>query len=130
MRQLIVLISICLLGTLTLSGQEQDSLNTDDTIFVFEPQPSYPGGSAALNNFIKTHLKYPRHSKNIKGKVFIGFIVNEDGSLTDFEIVRGLAEPFNNSALGVLKRMPNWIPAKRDNKPLRVKMVIPITFDR
>jgi protein TonB len=68
-------------------------------------------------------------SKGVKGKVFIGFIVNVDGSLSDFKIVKGLADPFDKSALETLKKMPNWIPAKQNNKPIRTKMVMPVWFD-
>ena len=91
--------------------------------------PSYPGGHAEMKRFIKDNLKYPRHSGTVQGKVFIEFIVNEDGSLSDFRLVKGLVESFDNSALETVKKMPNWIPAKRENTPIRTKMVIPIRFD-
>ena len=82
-----------------------------------------------MGNFFKKNLKYPRGTRTVKGKVFIEFIVNEDGSLSDFRILRGLGEPFDSSALATIKKMPNWIPATRDNKPILSKMIMPVAFD-
>ena len=91
--------------------------------------PSYPGGHAAMMKFIKKNLKYPRDSKTVAGKVYVGFVVTDDGSLSNFRIVKGLVDSFDNSALEVVKKMPKWIPARRDNKAVATEMVIPITFD-
>jgi len=129
MRKPIIAISILIVITSNTFGQDKDSLDASDIIFVSEPQPSYPGGYLELGNFLKKNLKYPRDSRTARGKVFIEFIVNVDGSLSDFKILKGLGEPFDSSALETIKKMRNWIPAKRDNKPILSKMVMPITFD-
>ena len=121
--------TILTLMTLTLFGQEKDSLHSTDHILVSEPTPSYPGGHAEMIKFIKNNLKYPNDSKTTQGKVYVEVVITEEGSLTDFRVVKGLTDAFNNSALEVVKKMPNWIPAKRDNKPIQTKMLIPITFD-
>src|SRR5687767_6612365 len=126
MRQLTIVILTLLTGT--SFGQDKDSIDSNRIILVTEPVPGYPGGYAEMNNFIRKNLKYPKDSRTVKGKVFIEFVVNEDGSLSDFRVVKGLAESFDNSALAIVKKMPDWIPAKRDNKAIRTKMVIPITF--
>lgn len=129
MRQPIIAISILIFIASNTFGQDKDSLDASDIIFVSELQPSYPGGYVEMGNFFKKNLKYPRDSRSVKGKVFIEFIVNVDGSLSDFRILRGLGEPFDSSALETIKKMPNWIPAKRDNKPILSKMVMPVAFD-
>jgi protein TonB len=129
MRQPIIAISILILITSNVLGQDKDSLYANEIIFVSEPQPSYPGGYVEMGNFFKKNLKYPRDSRTVKGKVFIEFIVNVDGSLSDFKILKGLGKLFDSSALETIKKMPNWIPAKRDNKPILTKMVMPVTFD-
>lgn len=128
MRQPVITLCILILITSNAMTQDQDSLETSETIFVSEPQPSYPGGYVEMNNFFKKNLKYPKDSRTVKGKVFIEFIVNVDGSLSDFRILKGLGEPFDACALETLKKMPNWIPAKRDNKPILTKMVMPVAF--
>lgn len=129
MRQLTIVISILIFITSNTFGQDKDSLDASDIIFVSEPQPSYPGGYVEMGNFLKKNLKYPRVPRTVKGKVFIEFIVNVDGSLSDFKILKGLGEPFDTTALETIKKMPNWIPAKRDNKPILSKMVMPVAFD-
>lgn len=120
---------ILTLLTTSSFGQDKDSVNSTEHIFVSEPMPGYPGGHAEMIRFIKKNLKYPKDSRTVQGKVYIEFIVNEDGSLSDFRIAKGLTDTFDNSALATVKKMPNWIPAKRDNKPIRTKMIIPIAFD-
>lgn len=127
MRQLATLILTLL--TLTSFSQVKDSADSTNYIFVSEPMPSYPGGHAEMIKFIKKNLKYPRNSGTVQGKVYVEFVVNENGSLSDFRIAKGLVDSFDNSALQMVKKMPNWIPAKRDNKPIRTKMVIAVSFD-
>jgi len=127
MRQLTTIVLTLL--TLTSFGQDKGSTDTTSYIFVSEPMPSYPGGHAEMIKFIKRNLKYPRDSTTVHGKVFIEFVVNENGSLSDFRVVKGLVDSFDNSALETVKRMPKWIPAERDDKSVKTKMVIAITFD-
>jgi len=128
MRQLII-ITLTLL-TVTSFGQVKDSVDSIKIIFVTESMPEYPGGNNEMFKFLKKNLKCSKDSKDTKGKVYIGFTVNKDGSLSDFKVVKGLAESLDNCALETVKMMPNWIPAKSDNKPIQVKMVLPITFDK
>jgi periplasmic protein TonB len=127
MRQLTTIILTLL--TLTSFGQDKDSTDTTNYIFVSEPMPSYPGGHAEMIKFIKRNLKYPRDSRTVQGKVYVEFVVNENGSLSDIRVVKGLVDSLDNSALEIVKKMPKWIPAKRDDKPIRTKMVIAISFD-
>jgi TonB family protein len=92
--------------------------------------PSYPGGHSEMIKFIKKNLKFPKDSDTtVQGKVYIEFVVNDNGSLSDFRVVKGLADAFDNSALETVKKMPNWIPARMDNKPIKAKIVVPIKFD-
>jgi len=57
--------------------------------------------------------------------VFIEFVVNEDGSLSDFKVVKGLSETIDKSVLETFMKMPNWVPARKDSKPIKTKMVMP-----
>ena len=123
MRQLVLI--LLTLIKVTCFGQSKDSIDSKH-IFVQEPIAYYPGGITEMHEFIKKNLEYPKNSRGIEGKVFIEFMVNEDGSLSDFKVMKGLSESFDKNALEVVRKMPNWIPAKRDNKPIRTKMVIQI----
>jgi periplasmic protein TonB len=127
MRLLTVIILILL--TLTSFGQDKDATKSTEYVFITEPVPSYPGGQAQMNRFIRHNLSTPRGYRKVKGKVFIEFVVNEDGSLSDFSVAKGLTDALDKSALRTVMMMPKWIPAERDKKPIRTKMVIPITFE-
>ena len=110
-------------------GQQMDSVKNEEFICTFEPSASFPGGYDSLYRFIGQNLKYPTRSEEYVGIVFIEFTVNENGSLTDFRVVKGLCDPCDESAIETMKRMPNWIPAKMRNKLVKTKMVIPIKYD-
>ena len=125
----ILTIIIPMLLTLISFGQDKDSTKSTEDIFITEPVPSYPGGQGQMNNFIRHNLATPRDYRKVKGQVFIEFVVNEDGSLSEFRVVKGLVDALDKSALRTVMMMPNWIPATRDDKPFRTKMIIPITFE-
>lgn len=125
----ILTIIILMLLTLTSFGQGKDSTESTQDIFITDPLPSYPGGQAQMNNFIKHNLITPRGYRKVKGKVFIECVVNEDGSLSEFRVVKGLVDALDKSALRTVMMMPNWVPGRRDDKPIRTRMIIPITFE-
>lgn len=109
-------------------GQEKNSADT--VIFISDPIPTYPGGFTEMQRFIKQNLKYPVGTMEVQEKVYVEFVVNEDGLISDVKIAKGLTEPFNNNALELVTRMPKWIPAKSKGKPIRTKMVLLVSFER
>ncbi|RYE17549.1 MAG: energy transducer TonB, partial [Sphingobacteriales bacterium] len=76
--------------------------------------------------FLKKNLN---SLKGVKGRVFASFIVEEDGSLTDFKIERGLNKEANNEVLRVLKLSPKWKPARISDKPERTRFNVPFNFE-
>ena len=127
MRQINAL--VLLIGFYSSWGQVIDSTSIDKDIFI-DPEgvASFPGGNDSLIAFINKNLITPR-TKTKPGKVFVGFIVNKDGTLSDFEIVKGLTEECNRNAIQVVKKMPSWIPGTMYNKPVRQRFVLPIKFE-
>jgi TonB family protein len=110
-----------------------DALNTKDQEQVFmrvEKMPQFPGGEKALVEFMQGSIKYPQDAKdaNLEGIVIVQFNVNEDGTLSDAEIARGLGKGCNEEALRVVKSMPDWIPGKQNGKNVKVKFTLPIRF--
>ena len=106
-----------------------------DTIYDFPAYlPDFPGGQQALINYLQTNLVYPEDAKElgIEGKVYVSFVVFEDGSIQQVTILRGING--NNSCekevLRLFKRMPNWIPGK-DNvgNGLKARVKIPVVFN-
>ena len=119
--------AILVLITFCSFGQNIDS--TEHILVEPEPVPSYPGGTAEMARFIRKHRSHPRDSRSTHGKVYVTFMVNEDGSLSDFKIVKGLTDSLNKNAITTLTKMPKWIPAKRDDKAIPTRMIVVIAYD-
>jgi protein TonB len=129
MRLIIILYSILLLFKATDSCQEKDSIDSNEKLVCYaEGQPKFQGGFTSLKNFIKQNLKYPRAIAEYEGSVFVEFIVNEDGSLTDFKIIKGLCNICDSNAIETLKKMPKWTPARVNNKAIKSKMIVPVNY--
>ncbi len=92
--------------------------------------PEFPGGMNSLLDYIAKNIKYPEEAqqKGIKGRVILQFIVNTDGSLSDFKIIRGVDPQLDAEALRVVKSMPKWTPGKDKGKVVPVYYTVPISF--
>lgn len=104
---------------------------TDNQVFTaVEIQPSYPGGEAALGRFLQKNIRYPSIAKenNIQGKVYIQFVVERDGSLTDIKVIREPGSGTGDEAVRVLKSSPHWTPGIQNGKPVRVQFTLPVNF--
>lgn len=104
--------------------------NADEVFHPFEAQPDYPGGMASFYALISKHIKYPASAKRMgmEGKVFIGFIIEKDGSLSNIEVLKGVHKACDDEALRVMKLVPKFIPGEQRGEPVRVRMTIPIHF--
>lgn len=93
-----------------------------------EAEPS--GGMVAFYNYISAHLKYPLRAwrKGLEGKVFIEFVVEQDGKVTNARVQLGMDPECNQLALDVVKSSPSWIPAAFRGRPIRQSMTVPIVF--
>ena len=107
----------------------------DEPIFAEVPNfaevpPSFTGGEKALDQFIAAHLSYPASAvkEKIEGKVFVEFIIELDGTLSDPRIVRGIHYDLDLEALRLVLRMPKWIPGTNAGKPVVVRYILPIEF--
>lgn len=99
--------------------------NGDDV----DQQPSFPGGTNALNTFIVSNLKYPvfAQEKGIQGRVVVKFIVEKDGSISNVEVDRSVPG-LDNEAMRVVKAMPKWIPGQINGKAVKVECSHPFVF--
>ncbi len=97
---------------------------------VVEEQPGYPGGEEARIKFLQDNIKYPEEAKElgIQGKVFVTFVVEVDGSITDVRVLRGIGGGCDEEAIRVVKAMPKWVPGKQRGVPVRVQFNLPIKF--
>jgi len=102
----------------------------EEIFTIVEQYPSYDGGDIAFVKFVQKNLVYPEKARRmgLEGRVFIQFIVETDGSLTDFSILKGIMGGCNEEALRVMKESPRWLAGKQRGRSVRVQMIIPITF--
>jgi TonB family protein len=114
-------------------GYETKQEALEDKIYNFvslSTQPTYPGGQNEFYKFIGTNIKYPKEAlaKEIQGKVYVSFVVEKNGELSEFKIDRSLGGGTDEEAIRVLKMSPNWNPAILDGQTVRVKYNLPIQF--
>ena len=95
-----------------------------------EEMPQFPGGQMALKKYLSSEIKYPvvAYEEKIEGKVYLSFIVNEEGNITDVKIVRSIHPSLDKEAIRVIKRMPKWEPGRIEGKPVKVSFTVPINF--
>jgi periplasmic protein TonB len=97
---------------------------------VVEEQPGYPGGDEGRIKFLQDNIKYPEEAKElgVQGKVFVTFVVEVDGSITDVRVLRGIGAGCDEEAIRVVRSMPKWVPGKQRGVPVRVQFNLPIKF--
>jgi protein TonB len=102
----------------------------DEIFLIVEQAPEPVGGMEAFMSYLAENLHYPQKAirMQITGRVFVQFVVNADGTLQDFEVVKGIGGGCDEEAIRVLKNAPKWIPGKQRGKNVRVRMVIPVYF--
>lgn len=130
-----VFVSICgIAQTDTTLSIRQDAIATPDTneFLYVEELPDFPGGEAAKQKFFAKNIKYPKaeKKKRIEGTVYVRFMVEKDGSITNIHIVKEVqnAPGFSEEALRVIKLMPPWTPGKLNGKLQRYEITQPIRF--
>lgn len=110
---------------------EDEPVIIDDTPVRFVTQsPEFPGGEVKLFSFLRKNLKYPTMAieNGYKGVVYVGFVVERDGSITNISIDRGVGGGCDEEAIRVIKMMPKWIPGQQLNKKVRVQYSLPVRF--
>ncbi len=122
------------LCTLSFGAFAQEKVSTDDAVFVVvEEQAEFPGGLDSMYAYIVKNLKYPEAAKEKgiegKGRVFVNFIVERDGSITNVKCLRGIGGGCDEAAMEVVKNMPKWQPAKQRGKEVRCQFNLPIKFE-
>lgn len=97
---------------------------------VVEQMPQFPGGDAALFEYLSTHIKYPTiaEENGVQGRVIVTFVVERDGSITDVKVVKSVDPSLDKEASRLVAGMPKWIPGKQNGSAVRVKYTVPVTF--
>lgn len=103
---------------------------SDNVIVIAETQASFPGGNEAWGKFLNKHLDYPKMAKRagIQGRVYLNFVVDKDGNVSDIEVVRGIGGGCDDEAVRVLKMAPKWNPGLQRGNPVKSRMSLYIHF--
>jgi protein TonB len=102
----------------------------DEVFTLVEEYPSFDGGDLAFIKFVQNNLVYPEKARRmgLEGRVFVQFIVEKDGSLTNVIVLKGISGGCNEEAIRVMQNSPKWLAGKQRGRAIRVQMVVPITF--
>ena len=102
----------------------------EEKFTIVEERPAPVNGLKHLFSFIQNEVKYPEEAKekSIEGKVFVEFVVNEDGTVSNVYVKKGIGGGCDEEAQRVVALSPKWIPGKINNQPVKVKMILPISF--
>ena len=107
------------------------SFGQEKTFDVVEEQPEFKGGTSNLYKYLSDNIKYPKkcRKKEITGKVYVQFVIDKDGSVTDVKTLRSPHKLLTKEAERVVKKMPKWTPGEHKGKPVKVRNTLPIHFD-
>ena len=109
---------------------EEEEVVEQEIFQIVEEMPSFPGGDVKLMEYIAKNIKYPQIAREsgIQGRVFIGFVVEPDGSISNVKLLRGIGGGCDEEAMRVIKSLPKWKPGKQRGKAVRVSYQIPVMF--
>ena len=109
---------------------EEEEIVEAEIFKVVEEMPEFPGGAAKMMEYIQKNIKYPMMAResDIQGRVFVSFVVEPDGSITNVAVLRGIGGGCDEEALRVVQSMPNWKPGKQRGSAVRCSFTVPIVF--
>ena len=125
-----------MLSAMSVSVAMADRHTTKETdevfwdIYYIPPQAEFPGGQEALMEWIEQNKVYPQEAiaKGIEGRVIVKFTIEEDGTVTNGKILRGVDPLLDNEALRLVSIMPKWSPGSFDGKDTRFTYNLPLSF--
>ena len=123
-------------GASSFQPLQRQAANSSQAVRLVEPMteadimPSYPGGEAALYQFLSSQIRYPPDAleNKVEGKVFVRFVINPDGSITKVNVLRGIGYGCDEEAIRVVKMMPSWIPGEEKGQKVPVFSSLAVNF--
>src|SRR5690606_11925106 len=108
----------------TFEGQQEGMVTA------VEEEPQYPGGFEALYSYVANEIKYPKQARiaGIEGKVWVQFVIEKDGSVSDVQVVKGIHPDVDKEARRVLENAASFIPGHQRGRPVRVRKMMPVVF--
>ena len=113
-----------------IAQPEPPKVEENKVFDMVEEMPSFPGGQAALMQFLLSNTHYPAvaQENGVQGRVTVSFVVEKDGSITDVQVARSADPSLDKEAVRVVKSMPRWTPGRQNGSTVRVKFNVPVTF--
>lgn len=110
--------------------EEPEEEEVEQVFLIVEDQPEPNGGMGAFYEYLGKKIRYPEQARRmgVEGRVFVEFVVDKDGSLTEIKVVKGIGAGCDDEAIRVLKNAPKWKPGKQRGRPVKVKMTVPVFF--
>ncbi len=127
----ILLLLLLMASRPALSQQLPEKDPQHENVFIrVEKMPVFPGEEGALFTYLSKELKYPQSAldKKIEGKVFLSFIVDTKGKISDVSVLRGVHPDIDKEAVRMVKSMPDWKPGTQNGVPVNVRFTLPINF--
>ncbi len=126
-------------GTVNQEGEKNDlppeepaaDPDAGKVFLVVEEMPQFPGGETGMYKYLQENMKYPpvARENGIQGRVYVTFVVNETGKITDAKVVRGIGGGCDEEALRVVRNMPDWKVGKQNGRPVKVQYTLPVVFN-
>ncbi len=110
---------------------DEEEAEEEEVFFIVEDMPTFRGGGLeAFRKFVQSNLEYPQIAaeNGISGRVFVQFVVNQNGQVINAKVVRGVDPSLDKEALRVVNSSPSWTPGRQRGKPVRVAFTLPIVF--
>ena len=110
--------------------REEEEVVEQEIFTVVESMPEFPGGAGKMMEFIARNIKYPPMAREsgIQGRVFVNFVVEPDGSVSNVRVLRGIGGGCDEEAIRVVEAMPKWTPGRQRGKAVRVSFNLPVRF--
>lgn len=122
---------LLILFILSSCGMRNPKMSESDEIVDYpDIEAQYPGGAEAMKKYLAKNIRYPEVSmvNGEQGKVYVQFVIEKDGSLTQIEVLRGVSEAIDKETIRVISTMPKWTPAIYKRKYVRARARIPINY--
>lgn len=109
---------------------EEETRDAGEIFMIVEEMPEFPGGQEALQRYLASSVRYPviAQENGIQGRVYVQFVIDQTGAVTNATILRGVDPSLDREALRVVQAMPKWKPGKQRNRAVRVSYTVPINF--
>lgn len=132
-KKILIVITLILYGVAASAQNDTVGIDEGNEIFFvpFEVDPEFPGGIDALYDYICCNVSYPAEAreKGISGKVYVSFVVERDGSVTDVKVLRDIGGGCGEAVVEAVKNMPRWKPAFQGKKPVSTQFNLPVNFN-